>query len=454
MDARKASHGKGMQTAFLRNIIFCLITIWSLTGCGVGGLNTSPQFNFSMTVSPVTQSVVAGKGAGYKVMVSPAALIGAASLSISGLPQGVQAFFAPGFDIDGSRTLNIFTTQTTPAGTYQATITAINGTTSRTANISLTVIPAADFTLAVTPNQQTLKSGSSTTYTVNVNFTGSETTPVILSAQGLPNGATASFAPASLAASGTSTLTLSTDPELSNQFNSFNIVGTDSAGTFFIPVSFEISPADFTLSQTLGSLAANAGAVLTGQIGVDGTAGAVSLSAANLPAGVTVSINPPVVAAGHAALVTVTTDVSTIPGSYMLQFTGTDSSGQRSTSFPLTIAPTNANAGFFLTATPVDQQILAGAGTGYNIGINTPGGTIPPLVFSVSSSVSGITGAVVPANNNPATFLLQVSTSLSVESGSGVITVSATGPDGSQSINVNLETSVPPPPDLPPPDPS
>jgi hypothetical protein len=448
MDVIKASQGKKIQLAFLRNIIFSLMAIWLLAGCGsFGGSNTPPQFNFSMTVSPATQSIVAGKGADYKVMVSPAALIGAVNLSVAGLPQGIQAFFEPGFDISGSKTLGILTTDTTPAGTYQGTITAINGNTSRTANISLAIIPAADFTLSATPDLPTVKAGSTTTYAVNVTFSGTETTPVTLSTQGLPNGATASFVPASLTASGTSTLTLTTDPEIADEINLFDIVGTDSAGTISIPSAFDISPTDFQLDQTFGSVKVNAGAVLAGQIEVTGTAGPVSLSARNLPAGVTASINPPIVVAGSAAAVTVTTNVSTVPGSYTLEFVGADNSGERLTHLPLSIAPTNANAGFFLSASPVDEQILAGATTSYNIGVSAPGGTIPSLVFSVSSSIPGVTGAIIPANNSPATFLLQVSTSLSVGDTAGVITVTAIGPDGSQSINVNLETSTPPPPD-------
>jgi hypothetical protein len=453
MDAIKASQCNRKRVTVLRNTIFSLMAISLLAGCGgFGGSNTPPQFGFSMTISPATQSIVAGHGASYKVMVSPAALIGAVDLSIAGLPQGIQAFFEPGFDISGSRTLGIITTDTTPAGTFKATITANNGTTSRTANISLTIVPAADFTLSAIPDIPTVKAGSSTTYTVSVTFSGAEATPVILSTQGLPNGATASFVPASLTESGASTLTLTTDPEIADEINLFDIVGTDSAGTISIPSAFDISPTDFKLVQTFGSVRANAGAVLIGQIEVNGTSGPVSLSARDLPANVTVSINPPVVMGGGAANVTVTTDVATIPGSYTLEFLGADNSGESLTHFPLSIAPTNANAGFFLSASPVDEQIPAGASTSYNLGVSAPGGTIPSLVFSVSSNIPGVTGAVIPANNNPATFLLQVSTSLSVGDNVGIITVTATGPDGSQSITVNLETSVPLPPD--PPDPS
>ncbi|HKD82182.1 MAG TPA: hypothetical protein VKH81_20995 [Candidatus Angelobacter sp.] len=447
MDAVNASQGKRAQTAVLSKTIFILIAI-SLVGCGgFSGPSTAPQFDFSMAVSPATQSIVAGKGASYTITVNPAPLIGTINLSISGLPNGVEAFFESGFDINGSKNLGISTTDTTPSGTYQATITASDGNVTRTANISLTIIPAADFTLSVTPNLPTVKAGSSTNYVVNVVFAGAATTPVILSALGLPNGATASFAPASLSASGTSILTLTTDPEIADEINLFNIAGTDSAGTISIPASFDISPTDFTLDQTFGSVRANAGAVLTGQIDVNGTSGPVSLSARSLPPGVTASINPPVVTAGGFAAVTVTTDIATTPGSYTLEFVGADNSGQSLTRLPLSIAPTNASAGFFLATSPVDAQILAGNSTNYNIGVSAPGGTIPQLVFSVSSNLPDVTGAITNANNNPSTFLLEVSTSLSVGDNAGVITVTATGPDGSQSISVNLETSTPPPPD-------
>jgi len=447
MDAMTASRGKSAQTVILSKTIFILMII-SLAGCGgFGGSSTPPQFDFSMAVNPATQSIVAGKGASYTITVNPAPLIGSVNLSIAGLPQGIEAFFETGFDVNGSKTLGISSTDTTPAGTYQATITASDGSVTRTANISLTIIPAADFTLSVTPNLPTVKAGSSTNYTVNVTFSGAETTPVILSTQGLPNGSTASFAPASLSASGTSILTLTVDPEVADEINLFDIVGTDSAGKISIPSAFDVSPTDFTLDQTFGSVKANAGAVLTGQIDVNGTSGPVSLSSRNLPAGVATSISPPIVNGGGFASVTVTTDTSTVPGGYTLEFIGADGSGQSLTRLPLSIAPTNANAGFFLTASPLDAQILAGNSTNYNIGVSAPGGTIPQLVFSVSSSLQGVTAAITPANNNPGTFLLQVSTSLSAGDSAGVITVTATGPDGSQSISVNLETSTPPPPD-------
>jgi hypothetical protein len=251
MDAVNASQSKRAQTVILSKTIFILIVI-SLVGCGgSGGLSTPPQFDFSMAVSPATQSIVAGKGASYTITVDPAALIGSVNLSVAGLPSSVEAFFEAGFDINGSRNLGISTTDTAPAGTYQATITASDGNVTRTANISLTIVPAADFTLSVTPNLPTVKAGSFTNYVVNVSFAGAEITPVSLSAQGLPNGATASFAPASLSASGTSILTLTTDPEIADEINLFDIVGTDSAGTISIPASFDISPTDFKLTKLL-----------------------------------------------------------------------------------------------------------------------------------------------------------------------------------------------------------
>src|SRR5690348_13108735 len=134
MDAVEASQGKRAQTVILSKTIFILIVI-SLVGCGgSSGLSTPPQFDFSMAVSPATQSIVAGKGASYTITVDPAALIGSVNLSVAGLPSSVEAFFESGFDISGSRNLGISTTDTTPAGIYPATITASDGTVTRTAN--------------------------------------------------------------------------------------------------------------------------------------------------------------------------------------------------------------------------------------------------------------------------------------------------------------------------------
>jgi hypothetical protein len=70
--------------------------------------------------------------------------------------------------------------------------------------------PNPDFTISATPASQTVRRGNSTTYTVTVGAVNGFTGTVTLSASGLPNRATATFNPSSIAGSGSSTLTIRT----------------------------------------------------------------------------------------------------------------------------------------------------------------------------------------------------------------------------------------------------
>lgn len=70
--------------------------------------------------------------------------------------------------------------------------------------------PAADFSVAVSPNSGSVTAGSAVTATVQTQTVTGQPQTVQLSASGLPSGATASFNPASVSTGGSSTLTIST----------------------------------------------------------------------------------------------------------------------------------------------------------------------------------------------------------------------------------------------------
>src|SRR5262245_42166338 len=76
-----------------------------LRGPGGGG-----GVDFTMSATPGSQTVVAGKGARFSVAFDPPARVGFVNFSVSGLPQGVTAAFSPDFDVNGTKTLNVFTT--------------------------------------------------------------------------------------------------------------------------------------------------------------------------------------------------------------------------------------------------------------------------------------------------------------------------------------------------------
>ncbi|MET8764949.1 M28 family peptidase [Lentzea sp. NPDC004782] len=77
-------------------------------------------------------------------------------------------------------------------------------------SLNLGGTPADDFSVAVSPASGSVAPGSAATATVQTRTTGGQTQSVALTASGLPSGATASFAPASVTTGASSTLTIST----------------------------------------------------------------------------------------------------------------------------------------------------------------------------------------------------------------------------------------------------
>ncbi len=100
---------------------------------------------------------------------------------------------------------------------------------------------APDFALAATPASRVVTRGSSATYTVTVSPAGGFTGVVSLSASGLPAGAAASFSPASLTTSGTSTLTVTTGAATPGGVYAVTITGTAGSITHSASVGLTVN---------------------------------------------------------------------------------------------------------------------------------------------------------------------------------------------------------------------
>jgi hypothetical protein len=107
-------------------------------------IGTAVQPDFSISVSPASQTVVATTSTSYNVTVNPnAGFAGTVTMSVSGLPTGSTASFNPAaVTASGSSTLVVNTSLTTPLGNYKLTITGVSGGTTHTANVSLMVVGA------------------------------------------------------------------------------------------------------------------------------------------------------------------------------------------------------------------------------------------------------------------------------------------------------------------------
>ncbi|HEX2711188.1 MAG TPA: S8 family peptidase, partial [Candidatus Acidoferrales bacterium] len=114
-----------------------------------------------------------------------------------------------------------------------------------------------DFALSASPSSQSVVQGASTPYTVTVASSGGFMGTVSFSVSaGLPSGATASFSPASVNNSGSSTMTVTTSSNTPTGTYSLTITGTSGSLSHNTSVTLVVtSPGggDFTLSATPSS---------------------------------------------------------------------------------------------------------------------------------------------------------------------------------------------------------
>src|SRR5882762_5351616 len=127
-----------MSFSRLAYFLSCLLMAAALSSCasGRGG------GDFSLAVTPSSQTVNGGANATFSVIVSAmGAFTGNVSLAASGLPAGATASFTGG-PITGPRTstLTILTTESTPYGSSIVTVTGTSGGMSHSATINLAVV--------------------------------------------------------------------------------------------------------------------------------------------------------------------------------------------------------------------------------------------------------------------------------------------------------------------------
>ena len=265
------SGGSGASTLTVATTADTPAGTFPLTVTGTSGAltHTAPvtlvvqRPDFTLTATPATRTVVAGAPAAFTVSAGPVdGFTGAVALSVTGLPAGTTASFAPASISGGSgaSTLTVATTAGTPAGTFPLTVTGTSAALTHTAPLTL-VVERSDFTLTATPATRTVVAGTPAAFTVSASPVDGFTGAVALSVTGLPAGTTASFAPASISGgSGASTLTVATTAGTPAGTFPLTVTGTSGALTHTAPVTLVVQRPDFTLTATPATRTVVAGA--------------------------------------------------------------------------------------------------------------------------------------------------------------------------------------------------
>jgi len=334
-------------------------------------VTSAQEPDFTLSASPQSITVTQGQIAEYSITVTPVAdFSGTVHFTASGIPPGsTYQFVSSGSNIY----LRVATSSSTPPGDYTITVTAQGGGKTHTASVSLTVTAATtsptttkttttttatttqSFFIQVNPTALTLARGGMAYIIVRVQGLGGFSSPVTLSASGLPQGVSISSnvnnappdftanitlvatnsAPLgthqfTLIASGggitrSSTITLTITQGTQTQTQTQTQTGTGTAQGF-----------DFSISVTPTTLILNPAS--TGSVAVTVNrlrgSGTVTLSASGLPSDVRVMFNPPALQEGTSSLVI---QAGQTTGTFTVIVTGVSGNVKRSATFQLQI---------------------------------------------------------------------------------------------------------------------
>jgi len=306
--------------------------------------------DFTLAVSPASQSVVQGSSVAYSAVITALnSYTGTINFSVAGLPAGATLTPPPPAVINsGSSTITILTNNgtTTPVGTYPLTISATDGVLVHTASVTLIVSAPADFTISATPASQTVTAGVNAGYQVNIGSVGGFNGLTNLSVSVSPvvtDGPVASLNPTSVTGSGLSALTVTTVSTTPAGTYTFTITGTSGPLVHTTTVTLVVNTqgtGDFTISTATNTITVKRGQsgslpiTITAQAGFTGT---VTFSVSGVPSLVTAVFSPTSVNTFGTSSMTLTVNNQQRQGTFPIVITGTSGSLNHSVNVNFTV---------------------------------------------------------------------------------------------------------------------
>lgn len=143
----------------------------------VNGIQVVPHvapFDFTLSLSPASSSVIAGGSTTYQVTTTANNLSGSVALAATGLPNGATASFSPtSLTGAGTSTLTISTAKTTASATSNIAVTGTSGSLSHSVSATLKVsapISRVAWTLQYVDSQETAGENGAATNAFDANL--------------------------------------------------------------------------------------------------------------------------------------------------------------------------------------------------------------------------------------------------------------------------------------------
>jgi len=258
-------------------------------------INVLPAPSFSLTLSPTSLSLAAGAaGTTWATTIRTTTFNSAVAVKVTGMPAGVTtstgSIALPG---SGVCALGVTVGSTAAAGTYSLTVSATGGTVTKTASLSLTVLPPPSFALTVTPASLSVTAGSngtSTATTVGTNGFGSAVTVAVT---GAPAGVTVSAGGIASPGSGNSTISVSVGSSVAGGSYPLTVSATGGGVTKTTTLTLLVPAVTMSLNVTTAVLNRGGTASVTVTTAIlGGFSLAVAFTVQGLPSGVTATFTP------------------------------------------------------------------------------------------------------------------------------------------------------------------
>jgi hypothetical protein len=223
-------------------------------------------------------------------------------------------------------------------GTYLASLTVTDngGLVSPAATRTITV---PDFSISASPASQSVLVGGAVNYTTTITGGAGFSSAVSLAVTGLPAGASASFTPASVTGSGSSTLNVVTTAATAGGTYQLRITGTAGPVVHTATVTLIVA-GDFSLTATPSSVTISRDGIATyvaTVAGGPGFSGATTLSVTGLPKSTTAKFSPSSIVNSGSSTLSVDTRKQVPRGTYSLKITGTSGATAHSVTVTLVV---------------------------------------------------------------------------------------------------------------------
>jgi len=370
-----------------------VVTITGTSGSLTATTNVELQVlkpELILNISPIPSFIAQGSSDTATVTLVPEGNFSEpVTLTAATLPAGVTALFGTN-PVTETSLLTMTASASAPLGTFLAQIGGYSF------QQTVTATPTPNYAIGVSPASLTLTQGSSVTDPVTLTARGGVSGAVTLSIGSLlPNGVTATFG-TNPVVNGTSVLTLSASSSAPPGVYALLIQGSPAPLTTSVFLYLTIKPpAGFTVGASPASLTVAQGATNTSTIAVtpqQGFGGAVTLSAPELPNGLSASFTPNPTT-GKSVL-SLTAGANTPAGNYTV-ITNCTSGGQTVTTplaltvvVPPAVATTTA-----LSVTPSGGTLTTGASYTLTAMVTPASGSTAPtgnVVFTVGSTTQTV----------------------------------------------------------------